>query len=80
MKNLDSWPLLAAAAADVTDELRALLPRLDAAIASGEISIEQRVRPRSVGGLPGSLLCCKPPHPQFSIDAISCQEEAEGSR
>jgi transcriptional regulator with XRE-family HTH domain len=32
MKTLDSWPRLAGAAVSLRDELRALLPRLDAAI------------------------------------------------
>ena len=36
MKNLESWARLAAAAADARDELRAVLPCLDAAIADGQ--------------------------------------------
>jgi hypothetical protein len=35
MKNLDSWPRLAGAAADARDALRAVIPRLDSAIAAG---------------------------------------------
>jgi hypothetical protein len=35
MKNLDSWPRLAGAAISARDELRAIIPRLDAAITAG---------------------------------------------
>src|ERR1017187_4721881 len=35
MKPLSDWPRLAGAAADARDELRAVIPRLDAAIAAG---------------------------------------------
>jgi hypothetical protein len=35
MKNPSSWPRLAGAAADARDELRAVIPRLDSAIAAG---------------------------------------------
>ena len=35
MKNLEGWPRLAGAAAGARDELRAIIPRLDSAIAAG---------------------------------------------
>ena len=48
MKTLDSWPRLAGAAADARDELRALLPRLDRAIAAGAVSPELLVELRAL--------------------------------
>jgi hypothetical protein len=48
MKNLDGWPRLASAAADARDSLRALIPRLEAAIAAGNVSTELLEEMRAV--------------------------------
>ncbi len=48
MKNLDSWPRLAGAAADARDELRAIVPRLEQAIAEGAVSREFLVQLRGL--------------------------------
>jgi len=48
MKNLNSWPRLAGAAVSARDQLRALLPRLDAAIEAGVVSTEFLVELRAL--------------------------------
>ena len=40
MKNPSTWPRLAGACMDARDDLRMLIPRLDAAIAAGVVSTE----------------------------------------
>jgi hypothetical protein len=64
MKNLSSWARLAAAALDARNELRNLVPRLDAAIASAPTPLLLELRALAIPHADSLRLALKHPAPQ----------------